>query len=301
MFPPGFCREVQILRYVSHVSRVNESCLTCDWGVSREWVSHFSCVSESYLTCDLGFSHVWMSHVSSVNESCLTCERVMSRVWISHVSHMNASCCTCEWGFTCDWVFFQWVMSHVWIRNVIFFWMRNVIFFLFSMSHVSCVNEECDFFSFFNESCLMCEWGMWCANEISHVNASCLMLNEGSHVNASCHTRVSHVTYKRAMSHLSYLTCKWGMWVLCAWGFTWDCIMSHAWMRFHLWMRHVSENKKCVMFEVCELCVHEVSRVTWYMRNIMSHAGLMVHMWMHHVTHEWVMSHMNESCHTCMT
>jgi len=49
---------------MSHVSRMNESCLTYEWVMS----------------------HVWMSHVSRMNESCLTYERVMSHVWMSHLS-----------------------------------------------------------------------------------------------------------------------------------------------------------------------------------------------------------------------
>jgi len=79
--------------WMSHVSRMNESCLTSRGTKNPDWV----------------MSHVWMSHVSHMNESCLTYEWVMTHEesWLSHIPHMNESCLTCEW-----------VMTHIWIRCV---------------------------------------------------------------------------------------------------------------------------------------------------------------------------------------
>ena len=123
---------------MSHVSQVNESCLTCEWVMSHMWTSHVSHVNESCLMCggrltimdviNQVHTYLRMRHVAHVNESCLTCEWVMSHIWKSahhhygfhqsgirilwnsHVSHGSSyithddeSCLTCEW-----------VTSHMW-------------------------------------------------------------------------------------------------------------------------------------------------------------------------------------------
>ena len=62
------------LIWMSHVTRMNESCHT------NEWV----------------MSHVWISHVTQMNESCHTYEWVTAHIWMSHVTRMNASCRTYE-------------------------------------------------------------------------------------------------------------------------------------------------------------------------------------------------------------
>jgi len=74
---------------MSHVTRVHESCHTCERACHLyEWA----------------MSHIWMPHVTQVNESCDTCEWVMSRMSktalkvasvgharISHVTRINQS------------------------------------------------------------------------------------------------------------------------------------------------------------------------------------------------------------------
>ena len=88
------------------------------WVVSHNWLSHVSHMNESCLTYECVMSHICMSHVAHAHESCLTYERsclayewvkshmrmshvtrewVMSHIWMSHVSHMNESCLTYEW------------------------------------------------------------------------------------------------------------------------------------------------------------------------------------------------------------
>ena len=62
-------RALHVIVWMSHVSHMNESCLTYEWVMS----------------------HIWMSHVSHMNESCLTYWWVMSHMWMSHVSHRNES------------------------------------------------------------------------------------------------------------------------------------------------------------------------------------------------------------------
>ena len=101
------CEWVMSHVQMSHVSCVNESCLTCAWVMSRVWMSHVSYVNESCLICEWVKSHMWMSHVSHVSESCLTCKWVMSHMCMCQVSHVNESCLTCKW-----------VMSHMWVSHV---------------------------------------------------------------------------------------------------------------------------------------------------------------------------------------
>ena len=56
--------------WMSHVTRMNESCHTSDWVMSQT----YECV----------MSHAWMSHAPHTNESCQTYEK-------RHVTHMNVS------------------------------------------------------------------------------------------------------------------------------------------------------------------------------------------------------------------
>ena len=64
------------------MSHMTESCL-----MSHMWISHVTHMNESCLTYEWVMSQLWMSHVSCMNESCLTYEWVMSHIWMSHVSH----------------------------------------------------------------------------------------------------------------------------------------------------------------------------------------------------------------------
>jgi len=66
-----------LLTWMSHGTRMNESCDRNIWLTSLSWV----------------MSHVWMSHGTRMNESWHTYEWVMAHVWMSHV--MGA--CSC-WG-----------------------------------------------------------------------------------------------------------------------------------------------------------------------------------------------------------
>jgi len=67
--------------WMSHVTRVNESCHT------REW-SHVTHVNES--------CHAYGRVMSRMDESCHTCVWVMSQRWMRHVTHMNEACHTYE-------------------------------------------------------------------------------------------------------------------------------------------------------------------------------------------------------------
>jgi len=123
---------------MSHVSHMNESCLSYEWVMSLIWMSHVSHMNESCL------SYEWvMSHVLFIRETRLVhirditkrYEWVMSRVWVSRVLHMKESCCTCEK-----------VMSHMtWRcqRDVWYFplWMSKS-YLLYDTFHWKCYTPE---------------------------------------------------------------------------------------------------------------------------------------------------------------
>jgi len=67
--------------WMSHVTRVNESCHTCEW-------SHVTHMNES--------CHAYGRVMSSMDESCHTCVWVMSHRWMRHVTRMDEACHTYE-------------------------------------------------------------------------------------------------------------------------------------------------------------------------------------------------------------
>ena len=82
---------------MSHVSHMNESCLTYEWVMSHIWIQAF----HRRLTYEWVMSHIWMSHVSHMNKSCRTLECQTSNMWMSHVAHMNESFHTYEYMCPC--------------------------------------------------------------------------------------------------------------------------------------------------------------------------------------------------------
>jgi len=97
------------LLYMSHVTRVNESCHTCERGEARlecsaptycKWASHVTHMNELGHTYTWVMSHVWMSHVTRMYESCLA---YVTHMW----THMNGL------GHT-----YKWVMPHVWMPHM---------------------------------------------------------------------------------------------------------------------------------------------------------------------------------------
>ena len=81
---------VMSLVWMSHVTRMNESCHTYEWVMSHIWINHVTRMNQSCHTDEWDMSHIWISHVPRMNESCHTYESVMSHIWISHVTRMNA-------------------------------------------------------------------------------------------------------------------------------------------------------------------------------------------------------------------
>jgi len=166
--------ESAISAFLSHVTHMNESCLTYEWVMSQICMSHVTYMNASCHTYEWVLSHIWMRRVShmnechksmslitDMNESCHTYEWVMSYVWMSHVTYTNESCHT-----------YDWVMSHV------------------QLSHATRMDESCHTY----------ERGM------SHVWISLVTyMNESCHAYGwvMSHTWMSHVTPMNE----SYLTC----------------------------------------------------------------------------------------------
>ena len=92
--------------WMSHVTRMNESCHIYEWIMSHIWMSLVTHMNESchiwtgHVTYEWVMAHARMIHITHMNESCHTYEWVMSRMCMSHVtyewvmSHMNDSCHT---------------------------------------------------------------------------------------------------------------------------------------------------------------------------------------------------------------
>jgi len=56
--------------WMSHITRLNESCHTYEWITSRIWMSHSAHMNQSWHTCMSNhLSHVRMSHSTHVNKS----------------------------------------------------------------------------------------------------------------------------------------------------------------------------------------------------------------------------------------
>ena len=90
---------------VTGIGYVTNLCV--EWVTSHVSMSHVSSINESCLTYQWVMSHVSMSHVSRINESRLTYEWVMSHIWMSYVWPMDWSQCYNE----CT----RWI--HKWMRH----------------------------------------------------------------------------------------------------------------------------------------------------------------------------------------
>ena len=71
------------LRLGGHVTRMNESCHTCEWVMSHIWMSDITQVVLFTATATSTWKarHTWMSYVTHVNESCHT--------WMSHFTKVQ--------------------------------------------------------------------------------------------------------------------------------------------------------------------------------------------------------------------
>ena len=94
-------------------SGVYQSCRICQWVTAHMWLSHVSHMNDSCVTIQRFegvTSHIWMRHVSHMNEPWY--EWVMSHIWRSHFSQRNGW----RWVSRLLWpfcFFFLVRMSHV--------------------------------------------------------------------------------------------------------------------------------------------------------------------------------------------
>jgi len=107
--------------WMSHVTHMNESCLTYEWDMSHIWMSHVSHTNESCLTYESCMLHIWgvswLSEWVSLSAICVswrmhvcdmthvTYESCIALTLMRHVTrygtYMNASCHTYKWARPC--------------------------------------------------------------------------------------------------------------------------------------------------------------------------------------------------------
>jgi len=128
-----------LIKYMSHVPHMNESCPTYECGcystsryfllmysyISNKYMSHVPHMDESCPTDEWGYwdaswrclhMYTYMSHTCL---SHVTCGWVMSCIWMSHVLHIHESCPTYECGFSSPpWYCLYAHMAHTWMSHV---------------------------------------------------------------------------------------------------------------------------------------------------------------------------------------
>jgi len=186
--------------WMSHGTRVNKSCRTCEWVMAHVWTSHgarihawrrayecviahmrLSCITYSKCSCHICewvILHIWKSHVAYMNESChvrmthVTHKWLMSRIRMSHVTHTKESC------HTYVWVSLQWFVAQM-----------NL---LLRMSSVMHTNGSFQAFEWVMSRSCMGLYPVVCGSN----TASChIQMRHVTHTNHSCHLRMRHVTH----------------------------------------------------------------------------------------------------------
>ena len=124
----------------------------------------------------------------------------------------------------------------------------------------------------------------------SHVTHEWVM----SHMNESCHTWMSHVTHDWVMSHMNESCHTWMSHVTHEW------VMSHMTESCHIWISRMSHGIFERVFYVLscksEPCRIWMSHVTY--KSVSSDCAMTHTSRCDNSTCEWVMAHMNVSCHT---
>ena len=284
---------------LSHVTRINQSCHTC------EWVMSYTCMS------------------SLKQGNLVPCHRVMSCACTGHVTDVNELCHT----LACGWVKWKPGMRPVRQGEVIGV-LQCIAVCCSVLQCVSCEARRPRVISLshvtrINKSCQWCDWYTWHlhVSESSQTLACGWVKHWGKassrHVTESRHTYqpvVSHVwIYRKTRLYIwtSHVTCT-NVWTsnvahinerchTCEHVNTWCC--TYEWV-----MSHVSTREQ-IMTHVWVGTCHTYEHENKYCR---TYARIMSHIW----THEQVMSHMylnrvarvnlstgtvarvSESCHT---
>ena len=149
------------------------------------------------------------------------------------------------------------------------------------VSHMSHVSYKMSRFTYVR--------GMSHANESCHAQMSHVTYERGmsrecamSHINESCHIWMSHFTWR---SHVTYVTHSYVTWRIHMWHDAFICDMTHSYVTWLIHMWHDSFTQPW----------HMMHHFTYARGSVMSHTNESCHTRMSHVTHEWVMSHMNET------
>ena len=101
-------------------------------------------------------------------------------------------------------------------------------------------------------------------------------------MNESCHIWMSHVTYGSVTAHTNE------SWHRLTSVFTYNWVMTHMWFKRQLTFKWVISH----MNESCRTSEWLVSPIYWW---------VMSHIWMSRFWSEWVISRLNQLCHTWMS
>jgi len=184
---------------MSHVTHVNESCHTYEWGMShilkKKWV----------------MSHIWMSHkCREFGAMCATCgvlgahmnesshECATSHIRIPHITHRNESCHT-----------YKWVTTHIWMSQATNAGCRVCI-------RVTWLVHMCDMtrsFVWHDSFTAFVTWLVHSICDMTHTNAGCRVF--GVVCATRKHVWVSHVTHVW-VSHITHIneSCQTYEWVM---------------------------------------------------------------------------------------
>ena len=132
------------------------------------------------------------------------------------------------------------------------------------------------------------------------------------HYSGICHLTHACVTWLMHMWHVSFIrdtTHLFYNWHAClaplcsiAAGVAADWCISEMTHAYVTWLMHVWHGS--VMCDMTYLCMNDALAYTSVQvihKWVMSHVNEPCHTCMSHVTYAWVMSHVNEPCHTCMS
>jgi len=264
-------------------------------------------------------SHMWTSHVKHINESCHTHKqgRYTSHLCPSlskNITHMNESCQTNESRHT-----YKWVTSHMWIRHVTEIegggtLLLNIYAFLRHVTHMSksCHRLEevmssmwMSYVMHMNESRHACEWvtsRIW-MNFIKHTNESRHTYIWISQVTHSSWMWRNHVKYEWVMSHMND-SCHAHEWVMSRIVTHSSCrtsvwLDSFIWDMICIWMNHVTYEWVTFVLVAYEWIMSHMNGSCHAHEWVMSRMNETCHTWMSHVVYICVMSHMHQSCHIC--
>jgi len=218
---------------MSHISTSHENAHLKDHDAFlKAWLSHVSHINESCLSYQRVMSHISTSHENTHPKD----HDAFPKAWLSHVSHINESCLSNQWGINESCLSCKWFMFFIWMT----IWRSHV-------SHINKSRKRTSQGPRFNLCLCTCVWVCndsfirdmthacmtWLIHVCHDIWETCVTY--GRHV--SSHTWMSHMSPMWHMneSHVSHvnvtcLPCERFIWETC------DSFIHVC----HTWMSHMS-------------------------------------------------------------